>query len=113
MIFSQTCKPSFVSPFLLFFVELVPVCYSSWERLPVDSLPMACRKNLNLNYAVIDSSQGPILPPKPERLWSCTRTCWCYLVAGHGQARILYTNPRDFLMKYTLTHPLKTGKPQR
>lgn len=112
VVFSQTWKPSFVSLFPLRVAVLVPIL-SLREKWSIDSVPLASCETLNLNRAVRDFSQGPIPHPKLERLWSCTRTCWCCLVAGRGQALIPYTNQRDSLMKYTLTHPLKTGKPQR
>ena len=58
---------------------------------------MAFCEALNPNHAVIDFSQGPILPPKLARLWLYTRTCWCCLVVGHGQALTPYTNQRGSL----------------
>lgn len=55
-------------------------------------------------------TQVHTLHPRLEpRSWS-TRTCWCFLVGGHGRALTLCTSRRGSSMKSIPTHPPKTGK---
>lgn len=86
-------------------------CHGSLRKL-LFSPPLGVVQFLTLVF--LDPSflllQAHTLRQRPEPLWSCTKTCWCSLAAGHGQALTPCTSPRGSLTRSTPIHPPKIGE---